>query len=489
MPNIQTPEWVKDAIFYQIFPDRFAKSQKLAPKKPDNLESWDSPPTRYGYKGGDLLGVVEHLDYLQDLGINALYFCPIFRSASNHRYHTHDYYQVDPLLGGNEAFITLLDEAHRRGIRVILDGVFNHASRGFFQFNDILENGRSSAYLNWFTVYQFPPNAYDTTKPPGYTAWENLHALPKFNTDNPQVREYLMGVAEHWLRLGIDGWRLDVPAECKTDGFWEEFRRRIKGVNSEAYIVGEIWRDAEDFLRGDRFDGVMNYLFAEAAISFAAGERVDSKLAEGQDYNPAMNLDAVGYADRIDWLLNLYPREIQFTQFNLLDSHDTARVITLARGDINSVHLATLLLMTFPGAACIYYGDEIGLEGGRPDYDTRRPFPWHKSESWNQEVLNFHKDLISMRKAYPALKQGEYIRLFAEGEVYAFGRKLAQEILLVAINRAEEKRRVEISLSGLIDMRARNFQFVYGNSGEVNVKDDKVHLDLEKRTGVVLRKI
>src|SRR5215207_8171134 len=168
MTNIQTPNWVKHAVFYQIFPDRFAKSDKLI--KPSNLEPWDSAPTVEGYKGGDLLGVVEHLDHIQSLGATAIYFTPIFQSASNHRYHTHDYYQVDPLLGGNAAFRTLLDEAHRRGLKVVLDGVFNHASRGFFQFHDILENGSNSAYLDWFTVkdLDLPLYAYDADRPPNY---------------------------------------------------------------------------------------------------------------------------------------------------------------------------------------------------------------------------------------------------------------------------------------------------------------------------------
>src|SRR5258705_4013912 len=158
MPKIVTPEWVKDAIFYQIFPDRFAKSDKVL--KPHNLEPWDTLPTVQGYKGGDLYGVIDHLDHIQDLGATAIYFTPIFQSACNHRYHTHDYYQVDPLLGGNKAFMTLLNEAHRRGMKVVLDGVFNHASRGFFQFNDILENGVAAAYLGLFTIHDFPPNAY-----------------------------------------------------------------------------------------------------------------------------------------------------------------------------------------------------------------------------------------------------------------------------------------------------------------------------------------
>src|SRR5260221_2578353 len=201
MTKIQTPNWVKHAVFYQIFPDRFAKSDKLS--KPSNLQPWDSPPTVEGYKGGDLLGVVEHLDHIQALGATAIYFTPIFQSPSNHRYHTHDYYQVDPLLGGNAAFRTMLDEAHRRGLKVVLDGVFNHVSRGFFYFNDILENGQASPYLDWFTIHSFPLNAYDSSRPPGYSAWWGLRQLPRLNTDDPGVREYVMRIGEYWLRQGI----------------------------------------------------------------------------------------------------------------------------------------------------------------------------------------------------------------------------------------------------------------------------------------------
>ncbi len=261
MNEVVTPEWVKHAVFYQIFPDRFARSARV--DKPNNLEAWDSEPTTFGYKGGDLLGVLEHLDHIQQLGATALYFNPIFQSASNHRYHTHDYYQVDPLLGGDAAFDELLAECKRRGLRVVLDGVFNHSSRGFFQFNDILENGGASPWLDWFYVDQpsgeHPINAYDIKRAPGYRAWWGLHALPKFNTDNPQVREYLMRVGEYWIRKGVDGWRLDVANEIRTPGFWQEFRRRIKAINPDAYIVAEIWDESPQWLRGDQFDAVMNY--------------------------------------------------------------------------------------------------------------------------------------------------------------------------------------------------------------------------------------
>ena len=199
------PEWVANAIFYQIFPDRFASSPRV--DKPSNLESWDTPPTVHGYKGGDLAGIVDRLDYLSDLGITALYLNPIFQSASNHRYHTHDYYRVDPLLGGDEAFDELIAACHQRGIRVVIDGVFNHASRGFFQFSDIAENHERSPWRNWFIVNGYPVRPYVEDEPPSYEAWWNLHALRKFNTENPEVREYLMRVGEHWIERGADGWR------------------------------------------------------------------------------------------------------------------------------------------------------------------------------------------------------------------------------------------------------------------------------------------
>ena len=486
--EVQTPDWVKDAVFYQIFPDRFARSQTLAAQKPNNLLAWDAPSSN-GYFGGDLLGVVEHLDHIQDLGVNALYFCPIFQSASYHRYHTHDYYRVDPLLGGDAAFRALLDEAHRRGLRVVLDGVFNHASRGFFYFNDILENGPASPYVDWFKITNFPVNAYDHSRPADYWAWWGLHALPKLNTDNALVREYLMQVGEHWLRLGIDGWRLDVPGEITTPGFWEEFRTRVKAVNREAYIVGEIWDAAVPFLQGDRFDGVMNYQFTEAVLAYTGGPRINAKLAEGKGYKPQNALDARGYAERIEWLLNLYPWEIQLAQMNLLDSHDTARAISLAGGDEATVRLATLLLMTFPGAACIYQGDEIGQEGGTPDWDARRPFPWDRPELWRQDVLAFHKELIAIRRAHKPLRRGTYHALYADQDVYVFARRFSGEVLLVAVNAAEETRIVEFPAQGVLPSAGR-LNIIYPTTSTdwgsfTAAQGAQVGLTLAPRSGVI----
>ena len=297
------PDWVADAVFYEIFPDRFARSARVA-RAGLNLEDWDSPPTRHGFKGGDLFGVAEHLDYLQDLGINAIYLTPIFASASNHRYHTYDYLRVDPLLGGDQGLRGLLDSAHRRGMHVILDGVFNHASRGFWQFHQTLENGASSPYVDWF---YFDPDhlsgkkhwgAYPSIQEEediqregslraiGYQGWWNMPGLPKFNTKTPAVREFLFGVAEHWIRSGIDGWRLDVPGEIDDDSFWQEFRTRVRALNPDAYIVGELWHDARRWLNGDQFDASMNYMVSMACLGFFAG---DHGISGRQDNRRSLN--------------------------------------------------------------------------------------------------------------------------------------------------------------------------------------------------------
>ncbi len=481
---MHTPEWVKHAVFYQIFPDRFARGAHV--EKPSNLEAWDTPPTLMGYKGGDLFGVIEHLDYLEHLGITAIYFTPIFQSAANHRYHTHDYYQVDPLLGGNRALYALLDAAHRRNIKIVLDGVFNHTSRGFFYFNDILENGPYSPWLDWFTIQGWPLSAYDGSKPAHYLAWAGNRALPRLNTDHHQVREYLMRVAEHWLRIGIDGWRLDVPFEITTPGFWQEFRWRVKSINPDAYIVGEIWDDARPWLQGDQFDGVMNYLFAAATIAFTAGERVVPDLVAGRSYTPQPALSAEEYADKMDWLLRLYPWEIQLTQFNLLDSHDTARLISIANGDAASVHLATLLLLSFPGAPAIYYGDEIGLPGAM-DPDCRRTFPWDRPDTWNHETHAYHTRLIALRHTYLALRTGSFHRLYAADGVYVFARRQDEQVLVILVNSAQSFRSIAVELSSVAPAHgtALDLQIVYGE-GTAVARHAHGSFGLPPRTGMIV---
>ncbi len=482
--QIQTPDWVKNAIFYQIFPDRFAKS-KRSHKRMQNApwEDWEAMPTLQGYKGGDLWGILEQLDYIESLGINAIYFTPIFQSASNHRYHTHDYYQVDPMLGGNTAFQELLDAAHARDIKVVLDGVFNHSSRGFFFFHDVLENGPHSPWVNWFKIEGWPLAPYTGETPANYGSWGGNRALPEFNHDNPEVREYIMEIAEYWIKFGIDGWRLDVPFEIKTPGFWQEFRDRVKAVNPDAYIVGEVWHDSREWLDGTQFDGVMNYLFAGPTIAFAAGDRVDLDQVQSRDYKPYPPLFAAEYAAKIQELLELYPWEIQLTQLNLLASHDTARLMSIAGNDIPSVELATLLLMTFPGAPSVYYGDEVGLPGAL-DPDSRRGFPLESN--WNQEILKYHRDLIALRHAYPCLRTGNYKVLYAQGAVYVFARTLGTEELTIAVNvgTAEAKANLEA-----VNLQSQPSKLLFGNAEiEWNGQGEsqQLSLTLPPRTGCIL---
>ncbi|MHC5612668.1 MAG: glycoside hydrolase family 13 protein [Nostoc sp.] len=483
--QIQTPDWVKHAVFYQIFPDRFARSKQ--PRKrllhEGRWEDWEAMPTLQGYKGGDLWGIMEQLDYIHDLGINAIYFTPIFQSASNHRYHTHDYYQVDPMLGGNEAFKELLDAAHERNIKLVLDGVFNHSSRGFFFFHDVLENGPHSPWVNWFKIDGWPLSPYNGELPANYGGWVGNRALPEFNHDNPEVREYIMDIAEYWIKFGIDGWRLDVPFEIKTPGFWQEFRDRVKAVNPEAYIVGEVWGDSRQWLDGTQFDGVMNYLFAGPTIAFAAGDRVVLDQVQGRDYQPYPPLFATEYATKIQEVLQLYPWEIQLTQLNLLASHDTARLMTIAGGDKASVELSTLLLLTYPGAPSIYYGDEVGLPGGI-DPDSRRSFPLEAK--WEREIFNTHRQLIVLRQTYPALRTGDYQVLHAQGQLYIFARTLGTEELIIAVNAGTSSATANVDIPSL---RTQPNKQLYGTAEvEWNGEGETQQLTLSvpARSGCIL---
>src|SRR3989339_1051221 len=271
MPRV--PSWLANAMFYQVFPDRFARSSHCPAPTGQVFQPWGSKPTSLGFQGGDLLGLTEQLPYLLDLGINALYLNPIFTSASNHRYHTDDYFQVDPLLGGDQAFETLLSTCHRHGVRVILDGVFNHCGRGFWPFHHLLETGASSPYRDWFLVRDWPLRPYHATRtrPHNYEAWWNLPALPKLNLRHPPVRRHVFEAIRHWTEQGIDGWRLDVPEEIDVPGFWEEFHDLVLRINPEAYLVGEIWNLAPEWLAGDRFHGLMNYPFMVAVLGFCGG--------------------------------------------------------------------------------------------------------------------------------------------------------------------------------------------------------------------------
>ncbi len=455
--TIKTPEWVRDAVFYQVFPDRLARSGRVQP--PGALEPWDCAPTVHGYKGGDLYGVIAHLDRLERLGINALYLNPVFVSASNHRYHTDDYYHVDPLLGGDAALRELLDAAHERGMRVVLDGVFNHCGRGWWPFHHVLENGAASPYRDWFHLGDdlssgdrqldaFPsaeqmervrgarasgaPAGEASRQVLGYEAWWDLPALPKINLDHGPAREHILGAGEHWIRFGIDGWRLDVAEE--VDGaFWREFQQRVRAIKSDAYLVAEVWHHLPEFLQGDMFDAFMNYPLTLGILGFAGQ---DSLAMDGElpyEYQGQLRVfDGPAFWQRIAELEAVNDAAVTAVQFNLLGSHDTPRSRTLLGGDLAAVRLATLLQMTLPGAPCIYYGDEIGMEAGM-DPMCRGGFPTDP-ETWQAEPYSWTADVVALRHSSGAFRDAELRLLDARGTAIAYLRRRGEDAFVVVAN-------------------------------------------------------
>jgi cyclomaltodextrinase len=298
-----------------------------------------------------------------------------------------------------------LDAAHDRGLRVILDGVFNHASRGFWAFHHILENGLNSPYLDWFIIRGWLLRAYssDTTHPPNYDCWWGLPALPKFNIRNPGVREYLLEVARHWIAFGIDGWRLDVPSEIDDESFGQAFRHVVKTAKPKAYLCGEIWHPAERWLHGDQFDAVMNYPFSRAVLGWCAAQTLVLEARHGS-YSLAP-LAAEAFARQIDELHRWYDWQVNYAQLNLLDSHDTARALWLMGEDQSALRLCMLLQMTMPGAPCIYYGNEIGMRAAQDPF-CRATFPWQDQAHWNHDLLTFYRRAIALAAPHPRLAYG-----------------------------------------------------------------------------------
>jgi cyclomaltodextrinase len=427
---MSTPYWVEDAIFYEIFPDRFANGD------PVHLTAgtlpWDAAPTAAGFQGGDLRGIIKKLDYLLDLGINAIYLTPIFQATSTHRYNTTDYYKIDNKLGDISDFKALIHAAHTNGIRLILDGVFNHCGRGFFAFNDLLENQDQSPYKDWFYVKRFPVRAYSPGQSDDYQAWWGFKALPKFNFSSPPVRRYFLEVGRYWIDQGIDGWRLDVPNEIDDDQFWADFRRVVKASNPDAYILGEIWDGNPNWVGEAKFDGLMAYPIREAEIDWLSGKGTVTQFAQ-----------------RIEKQLTVFPRENVYAMYSLLGSHDTERIWTMLGGNMAKVKLAFLIQFALPGAPAIYYGDEIGIEGGK-DPACRHTFIWEE-RSWQTELRHWLQKLISLRKTLVVLRRGEFRRIWLDDTrgCYAFARSLGVSNVLAVFNASNIRRHLRLPVGEL----------------------------------------
>lgn len=413
------PEWAKSAVFYQIMPDRFADGDPA--NNPEDAAEWGAAPTRDRRFGGDFQGMIDRLDHLTDLGVNAIYLTPIFEASSYHKYDTSDYEKIDPQFGDAAMLKQLTDACHERGIKVVLDAVFNHSGIHFGPFKDVVERGMKSLYVDWFHIRSFPIEVSDGGT--NYDTFGFFGHMPKLNTANPDTKKYLLGAAEKWTKeAGIDGWRLDVADEI-DHSFWRDFRKTVKDANPDAYMIGEVWSDSLRWLHGEQFDSVMNYPFANVVNAF---------FSPGEP-------DAGDFAERINGLLMRYPQQANEVIFNLLSSHDTPRALTQLGGDKRRLKLAIVFLMTFIGTPCIFYGDEIGLQG-EGDPDCRKCMEWDETMQ-DRELFDFYRLLIGLRRDYDALRSGRFRFLQADkgGSGVVYERIDAANHFTIWMNNAEEE--------------------------------------------------
>lgn len=438
------PSWVSNAVVYQIFPERFANGNSLI--DPAGVRSWTSPedPRSDSFYGGDLQGLFEKLPYLYDLGVNVLYLTPVFESPSHHKYDTTDYYSIDPHFGQMEDIRKVVNEAHALNMKVVLDAVFNHSGDRFFAFRDVMSNGADSKYKDWFFIDRFP---VVQSPEPSYESFGILSpSMPKLNTGNPEVVQYMLDVAKYWIReIGIDGWRLDVANEIDHN-FWRRLRQEVKGIDRELLLVGEIMHQSGPWLRGDQFDGVMNYLFRDAMVGFFAEQRITARAFAGQIESIRMH----------------YTDSANSAMFNLIGSHDTERFLTACsrsvwgwqeKQEIARLKLAALFQMTYTGMPLIYYGDEAGMTGGE-DPACRKPMVW--DETYRNKTIHAHyKRLIALRKEYSALRVGNFKMWFVDEGSNSLGylRALADQILGIVLNNSPNEQRFTLDAPKGIEAR------------------------------------
>ena len=417
--NGQPPSWVQNAIFYQIFPERFCDGDPS--NDPPDTQNWETGvPTYYNYFGGDLAGIIQKMPYLHKLGITAIYFNPLFAADTNHKYTTTDYTKIDPEFGTLQDFDRMVATAHADGIRVILDGVFNHTSNNFWAFKDASASGPTSPYWNWYHFSTFPVTNGS------YWTYGGFGFMPKLNVAGcPALQQYLLNnVVAYWTKRGIDGWRLDVPLLVQSDTFWQNFRKTVKSINPNAYIVGEAWEnhgdDGRPWVQGDKFDAIMNYQFYQLVHDYFATD--------------AINTDQFDYGMMA--LRGRFRQCVTDAEFNLIDSHDTARFLHDAGEDKARLRLAATFQLTYMGAPVIYYGDEIGMTGGN-DPDNRRPMAWSHPDT---NMLAFYEKLIAIRKANPVLRSSQFLTLMRRNDdgQMVYERTDGHDVILVALNKGSQ---------------------------------------------------
>lgn len=428
------PDWVKDAVIYNIFPDSFATGKEYisgkATKRSFVSDKYKGGVETQGKLGGTINGITENAGYLSKLGINCIYINPIFAAGEYHKYDTLDYYSVDPAFGTNEDFKEMVKVLHAKGIRVIIDGVFNHCGWKFYAFEDVVKNGEKSAYKDWFYGLTYPvirpenPDEY-----PDYECFAYERLMPKLNTENPEVRELLIGAGEYWIKeYDIDGWRLDVASEVNDD-FWREFRRRIKAVKPDAFIIGEVWESAAHWMQGDMYDSVMNYDLRKFSNYFFAKGAIDAET-----FNAGVT----------DMLLR-YKKNLTGASLNLIDSHDVSRFLSVCDNNINRFKEAVVFQMMFIGVPSVFYGDEQGFTGNL-ECEYRRPMRFDT----NGELFKFYNKLIEIRKNKDAVRRGSFRTVTANDNLFVFERRLNEEKVTVVLNNKETPAGYSLPKSGAV---------------------------------------
>ncbi len=412
---ISMPEWTRDMVMYQIFPDSFGDGKRHIGGVENNII--EDGIEYHSKLGGKIKGITENLDYLVDLGVNCIYINPIFKANSYHKYDTVDYMDIDPCFGTLEEFKDMVKKAHECGIKIILDGVFNHCGPDFFAFKDVLENGEKSKYVDWFYKLKFPIVRHPL---PNYEAFAYVADMPKLNTGNKEVEKYCCDVGRFWIReCGIDGWRMDVANEINHD-FFRAFKKAILQEKSDAFLIGEIWEDSQIWLQGDQFDSTMNYTFINICEDFFAKDKLTVSEFDG----------------RVQRMIHRYPYQVSLAQMNFLDTHDVSRFLSLCEEDEEKLKLAFAFMMCAPGIPSIFYGDELGMVG-ETENEFRMPMPWSKTTP----LRDYYKHWINVRRHSKALSRGNYRTILVDDEnkVYSFSREYKGEKVVVTINILENK--------------------------------------------------
>jgi glycosidase len=564
-PDFASPSWAQDAVIYQIFPDRFRDGRRdnnpvtgdVRYDDPVLKLSWGTLPEGYcrnytdgnvhcpwrfddtppptsptteqprgrDYMGGDLRGVDQKLDYLASLGVTAIYFNPIFDAGSNHSYDTQDYTRIDPYFGTQKDWKNLVKHADELGIRIILDGVFNHLSSDspfFDRYGHYASAGAcestSSPYRAWFTFHDVAPGTGHCVSSTGvanaatYDGWFGFDSIPVLNKSNPQVQAYFLtnpdSIAARWLAAGAGGWRMDVSGDPSFPaGYWEEFREVVKGVDPDALTISETWQKDSTLLRmirGDRLDTTMNYRLRDAVIALLAPGNFDSKgfADSGRVISPTE------FANRLASIREDYPDAAYYALMNLLDSHDTERLLwtltpgaeTTAEKELDAsnvaagkrrVQLASLIQFGVPGAPTVYYGDEVGVTGD-DDPDDRRTYPWADlGGSPDVAMFAHYSALADLRAANPALTEGDFRILVTNDDqgTVALGRKTTGQAAIVAVNRSSSDRTLQIPVAGFVP-NGTSFEVGVGvgvaAGASASVTDGELELSLPARGGAIL---